>query len=155
MHHRDILSIFFSMKVYCVFSLESPQRDDSNEYTQYTISQYKKENHPKLSQICNYGICSKELKNEFKTAMVKEPSVVEPQKFYCNDIHILYKTTTKLTTEASTKANILGKCLSIILEHQKIQRQFFLFLNKNICCDPSLEPSQRDGSNDGSQNMFL
>ena len=27
-----------------------------------------------------------------------------------------------------------------------IQRQFFLFLNKNICCDPSLEPSRRDGS---------
>ena len=23
------------------------------------------------------------------------------------------------------------------------------------CCDPSLEPSQRDGSNDGSQNLFL
>ena len=47
------------MKVYCVFLLESPQRGDSNECTQYTISQYKKENHPKLSQICNYGICSK------------------------------------------------------------------------------------------------
>ena len=24
-----------------------------------------------------------------------------------------------------------------------------------MCCDPSLEPSRRDGSNDGSQNMFL
>ena len=24
-----------------------------------------------------------------------------------------------------------------------------------VCCDPSLEPSQRDNSNDGSQNMFL
>ena len=32
---------------------------------------------------------------------------------------------------------------------------FFLFLSKNICCDPSLEPSQRDGSYDGSQNMYL
>ena len=30
----------------------------------------------------------------------------------------------------------------------------FLFLNENIYCDPSLEPSLRDGSNDGSQNMF-
>ena len=29
-------SIFFNMKVYCVFSLESPDRGDSNEYTQYT-----------------------------------------------------------------------------------------------------------------------
>ena len=27
-----------------MFLLESPQRGDSNEYTQYTISQYKKEN---------------------------------------------------------------------------------------------------------------
>ena len=25
-----------------------------------------------------------------------------------------------------------------------------LFINENICCDPSLEPSRRDGSNDGS-----
>ena len=25
----------------------------------------------------------------------------------------------------------------------------FLFLTENICCDPSLEPSRRDGSNDG------
>ena len=32
---------------------------------------------------------------------------------------------------------------------------FFLFLNENICCDPSLEPSHRDSSNEGSQNMFL
>ena len=66
-----------------MFSLESPQRGDSNEYTQYTIFQYKKENIPKLSQICNYGICSKGLKNEFETAMVNEPSVFEPSKFYC------------------------------------------------------------------------
>ena len=36
-HYRDIFSIFFNMKVYCVFSLESPHRGDSNEYTQYTI----------------------------------------------------------------------------------------------------------------------
>ena len=26
---------------------------------------------------------------------------------------------------------------------------FFLFLNENICCDPSLEPSQLDGFNAG------
>ena len=60
------------------FSLESPQPGDSNEYTQYTISQFKKENHPKLSQICNYGICAKGLKNEFETAGVNEPSVFGP-----------------------------------------------------------------------------
>ena len=47
------ISIFFNMKLYCVFSLESR---DSDEYTPYTISQYEKENHPKLSQICSCGI---------------------------------------------------------------------------------------------------
>ena len=29
------------------------------------------------------------------------------------------------------------------------QRLFFLFLNENICCDPSLEPSQLDGLMNG------
>ena len=79
-YNRDVFSIFFNMKVYCVFSLESPQRDDSNEYTQYNISQYKKETHPKLCQICNYGTCSKGPKNEFEPAVVNEPSVFEPLK---------------------------------------------------------------------------
>ena len=82
-HEKDIFSIFLDMKVYCVFSLESPQRGDSNEFTQYTISQYKNENHPKLCQICNYGICSKGPKNAFETAVVNGPSVFEPLKFYC------------------------------------------------------------------------
>ena len=31
---------------------------------------------------------------------------------------------------------------------------FFSFLNKNIRCDPSLEPSQHDDSNDVSQHIF-
>ena len=43
----------------------------------------RKENHPKLSQICMGLIFSKGLKNEFETAMVNEPSVFEPLKFYC------------------------------------------------------------------------
>ena len=42
------------MTVYCVFSLEPPHRGDSNENTKYTIFNIKKENHPKLSQICTY-----------------------------------------------------------------------------------------------------
>ena len=37
-HNRDIFSIFFNMKVYCVFSLELPHPGDFNMYTQYTIS---------------------------------------------------------------------------------------------------------------------
>ena len=31
----------------------------------------------------------------------------------------------------------------------------FLFLNENISCDPSLEPSGHDCSNDGSHNVFM
>ena len=36
--------IFLNMKVCCVFSLESPHRGDSNEYTQYTIFNMNKRN---------------------------------------------------------------------------------------------------------------
>ena len=36
----------------------------------------------KLSQICCYWIFSKGLQNEFETAMVNEPSEIEPLKFY-------------------------------------------------------------------------
>ena len=64
-----------------MFSLESPLRGDSNKYTQYTIFNIKN-NHPKLSQICSYGTFSKGLNNEFETAMVNEPPVFEPLKFY-------------------------------------------------------------------------
>ena len=71
-----------------MFSLELPHGGDSNEYTQYTIFNMKKEKHPKLSQICSYGIFSKGLKNEFKTAVVNEPSVFESLKFYCIPIHV-------------------------------------------------------------------
>ena len=40
--NRDIFLIFFNMTVYCVFSLESPHRGDSNEYIKYTIFNIKK-----------------------------------------------------------------------------------------------------------------
>ena len=45
--------------------------------------QYEKEKHPKLSQTSCYGIFSKGLKKEFERAVVSEPSVIEPLKFYC------------------------------------------------------------------------
>ena len=87
MYNRDIFSVFFNMKVCCVFSLESPHQGDSNEYTQYTISQYEKENQPKLTQICSYEIFSMGPKNEFETAVVNEPSLFEPLKiYYTNNI---------------------------------------------------------------------
>ena len=43
----------------------------------------KKLKHPKLSQICSYGIFSKGLKKDFKTAVVNEASVFEPLKVNC------------------------------------------------------------------------
>ena len=79
----DTFSIFFNLKVCCVFSLEWPHRGDSNGYTQYTIFNIKKQisrNYPKSAAM---GFCSKGLKNEFETAMVNEPSVFEPLKFDC------------------------------------------------------------------------
>ena len=51
---RDIFSIFVNMKVFCVFSLESPRRGDSNEYTQYTIFNIKRKitlNYPKSAAM--------------------------------------------------------------------------------------------------------
>ena len=69
--------------MYCMFSLELPHRSNSNENTQYTILNMKKEKHPKLSQTCSNRIFSMGLKNEFETAVVNEPSVFEPLKFYC------------------------------------------------------------------------
>ena len=64
----NIFLIFFNMKICCVFSLELPHRGDSNVFTEYTIFQYETENHPELSQICNYGIFPMRLK-KLKTAV--------------------------------------------------------------------------------------
>ena len=80
--NRDCSSLFFNMKVYCVFSLESPHRGDSNEYAKYTIFSIKNKltlYYPK----CNYGNFSKGLQKEFEIAVGNEPSVFEPLKFYC------------------------------------------------------------------------
>ena len=44
-----IVSIFFKMKVCCVFSLESPYRGDSNKYIQHTIIDIKRIS-PEISQ---------------------------------------------------------------------------------------------------------
>ena len=40
--NRDTFWIFFNMKVWCVFSLESTHRGDSNKYTQYIIFNIEK-----------------------------------------------------------------------------------------------------------------
>ena len=69
-----------------MFTLESPRQGDSKEYTKYTIFNIKEENHSKLFQIFSYGTFSKGLNYEFETAVVNEPSVFEPLKFYCRQV---------------------------------------------------------------------
>ena len=52
-------------------------------YTQYTIFNIKKKitlNYPKSAAL---GFCSKGLTNDFERAVVNEPPVFEPLKFYC------------------------------------------------------------------------
>ena len=55
--------------------------------TQDIPFQYKKENHPKLSQIQSclllWDFYCKGLKNEFEIALANEPSVFEPLQFCC------------------------------------------------------------------------
>ena len=65
-----------------MFSVESLHLGDSNEYTQYTIFNIKKEtlDYPIFAAI---GFFSKGFKNKFETAMANEPSVFEPLKGYC------------------------------------------------------------------------
>ena len=65
-----------------MFSLESPHRGDSNEYTHYTISHTKKKYTLNYSKSAAMEFFSKGLKNEFQTAVVNKPSVFEPLKFY-------------------------------------------------------------------------
>ena len=66
-----------------MFSLESPHRGDSNENKQYTIFNVNKMNTLNYPKTAAMGFFSKGLKNEFETAVVNEPSVFEPLKFYC------------------------------------------------------------------------
>ena len=64
-------------------SLESPYRGDSNENIKHTIFKRKKKippNYPKYAAI-RFFLGTK---NEFKIAVVNEPSVFEPLKFYCS-----------------------------------------------------------------------
>ena len=67
-----------------MFSLESPHRGDSNEYTQYTIFNINTKSILNNFISAAMRFFSKGLKNEFETAMVNESSVFEPLKFYCN-----------------------------------------------------------------------
>ena len=77
--------MFYILNVSCVYSLESPHRGNSNEYTQHTVTR-KKENLPKLSV---YRIWRKPcgLKNLFDSSMVNEPSGVRAiDLFICVEV---------------------------------------------------------------------
>ena len=53
------LSIFFNIKVCCVFSLESPHRGDSNEYIKHNIFNINTKisrNYPKYNNVCCFWI---------------------------------------------------------------------------------------------------
>ena len=101
---------FLMIKVCYVFLLESPHRCDFNEYTQYTIFNTKKENQPKLSQICSYGFFSMGIKNVFEIAVINEPSVFEALKFYSNWI----KPSGNLLLSTGRSKAVLLLCFRII-----------------------------------------
>ena len=65
-HKRNIFSIFYNIKVFCVFTLESPQRGGSNENTQYTIVDIKKKialNYPKSAAMRFFKGTQKRIRN--------------------------------------------------------------------------------------------
>ena len=78
------------MKICSVFSLESPHRGDSNEYTHFTIFNMKIKSPLIILNLQLWNFFSKGLKNDFETAVVIEPSVFEPLKIYCMLVNCLY-----------------------------------------------------------------
>ena len=77
---------FSYMKVYCVFSLESPHRGDSNEYPNILLSIQNRKS-PKIytnyNIVCNYGIFVSDSRTQFEIAGGKRSSAFEPLTFYC------------------------------------------------------------------------
>ena len=67
-----------------MFSLELPHQGDSDEYTPHTVINIKEKipNYPKYNNVYSYGMFSQGLKKKFETAVVNEPSVFKPLKFY-------------------------------------------------------------------------
>ena len=39
--------------------------------------------------------------------------------------------------------------------HRIVKNNIFLFLNENVCCDPTVQPSHQDSSNEESQCTLL
>ena len=69
-----------------MFSLESPHRGNSNEYTNIPLTVLKRKSPeiiPNTIRSAAMEFFGKELKNEFEIAAVNKPSVFAPLKFYC------------------------------------------------------------------------
>ena len=71
-----------------MFSLKSPHRGDSNKYTQYTIFNIKMKITLNCPKSAAKGCFAKGLQNEFETAVVNGPSVLEPLKVYCSNSNL-------------------------------------------------------------------
>ena len=74
-----------------MFSSESPHRGNSNEYAQYTSFNIKKKITKIIPNLQLWDF-STGLKNKLEVAVVNEPTVFEPLKFYCicNLICVVY-----------------------------------------------------------------
>ena len=62
-----------------------------------------------------------------------------------NMVEILLKRTQKMTSPTHLSR------FPVYLSQRYYLQNSFLFLNKNLCCDPSLEPFRQDDSDKGSQ----
>ena len=82
-------SCFILKTVYCVYSLESPQWGDSNEYTQHTFMLKKIEKISHLS-LLTWRYCQPSLARNFPSLelIFMVPKVFEPLKFYCTSLNI-------------------------------------------------------------------
>ena len=100
-----------------MYSLESPHRGDSNEYTQHTIFNIKKKKKKKNLIILSMSLWdfSTRLKNKFETAVVNKPSVFEPLKFYCIWVALMKVNTsfTLLWGHEKTFPKIIKECFLI------------------------------------------
>ena len=63
-----------------MYSLESPYRGDSYEYTQHTFSRLSKRS-LNIPNILMFTVMKK--KSRVEIAVVNEPPVLEPSKFQC------------------------------------------------------------------------
>ena len=133
-----------------MFTLESPHRGDSNEYTQYTIFQYEKENHTKnYPNAAAMGFFSKGLKNVFESGVINEPSVFEPLKFYCISYIMTHELTSIITYNnyiiKTTRCIAMNKCKTIILAYNR-QMKHKAVLNKAVCFSCGLQAEAKQFS---------